>query len=137
QSRKAAHGWSRARTSIRRKGCSTSRLQGSAHRQSAHDRQGRSTHVTRIGGTFEMDDMDVILLGLLGSTAAGFMTVVGALPALFGRAMSARQEDALLGFAAGVMLAASFFSLLLPAIGSASSLFAWRFAPGSIAALVN
>ncbi|MFA7602590.1 MAG: ZIP family metal transporter [Novosphingobium sp.] len=82
-----------------------------------------------------MNDMDVVLLGVLGSTAAGFMTLVGALPVLFGRAMSARQEDSLLGFAAGVMLAASFFSLLLPAIESASSLFAWRFAPGSIAAL--
>lgn len=79
--------------------------------------------------------MNLIVLGLLGSSVAGFMTLVGALPVLFGPAMSARREDALLGFAAGVMLAASFFSLLLPAIESASSLFESRFAPASIAAL--
>lgn len=79
--------------------------------------------------------MNIILLGFLGSLAAGFMTLVGALPVLFGRQMSVRQEDMLLGFAAGVMLAASFFSLLMPAIDSASSMFEWRFAPGAIAAL--
>ncbi|MFA7441283.1 MAG: ZIP family metal transporter [Sphingomonadaceae bacterium] len=79
--------------------------------------------------------MDLILPGLAGSAAAGSMTLVGALPVLFGRGMSARQEDALLGFAAGVMLAASIFSLLLPAIDSASAMFESRFAPAGIAAL--
>jgi ZIP family zinc transporter len=82
-----------------------------------------------------MDDMSVIAAGLAGSAAAGFMTLVGAVPVLFGRALPARQEDAMLGFAAGVMLAASFFSLLLPAIENASLLFESRFAPGAIAAL--
>lgn len=82
-----------------------------------------------------MNDMNLILLGLLGSTVAGFMTLVGAIPVLFGPGMSARREDALLGFAAGVMLAASFFSLLLPAIETASALFASRFVPASIAAV--
>jgi zinc transporter, ZIP family len=61
--------------------------------------------------------------------------VDGRIPVLFGRGVSARQEDLLLGFAAGVMLAASFFSLLLPAIDSASALFGPRFAPAAVAAL--
>ncbi len=82
-----------------------------------------------------MDDMNIILLGLLGSTAAGFMTLLGAIPVLFGQGMSAQREDTLLGFAAGVMLAASFFSLLLPAIETAGALYPWRLAPASIAAL--
>ncbi len=60
--------------------------------------------------------MNPVLLGLLGSGAAGAMTAVGAAPALFGRTLSVRAQDALLGFAAGVMLAASFFSLILPGI---------------------
>jgi len=60
--------------------------------------------------------MQVILWGALGSLAAGLMTGVGALPVLFGRSIAARRADLMLGFAAGVMLSASFFSLILPAI---------------------
>ena len=60
--------------------------------------------------------MSTILLGFLASLGAGLMTGLGALPALLGRAMGNRTQDTLLGFAAGVMLAASFFSLIIPAI---------------------
>ncbi len=67
--------------------------------------------------------MDVLLLGVLGSLAAGLMTTVGALPVLLGRTVSSRASDALLGFAAGVMLSASFFSLLIPAIERAEGLY--------------
>jgi ZIP family zinc transporter len=44
------------------------------------------------------------------------MTAVGALPALYGRTPSVRRRDLLLGFAAGVMLTASFFSLIIPSL---------------------
>ena len=54
--------------------------------------------------------MSIILLGSLASLLAGLMTLVGAIPALFGRHVTNRAQDVLLGFAAGVMLAASFFS---------------------------
>ena len=59
---------------------------------------------------------ELVLLGFLGSLAAGLMTAVGAVPVLLGRAPSERARDTLLGFAAGVMLAASFFSLIVPSI---------------------
>ncbi|MAM60389.1 MAG: ZIP family metal transporter [Maritimibacter sp.] len=44
------------------------------------------------------------------------MTGVGALLVLFGKTMPRRASDILLGFAAGVMISASFFSLLLPGL---------------------
>ncbi|MBL9079990.1 MAG: ZIP family metal transporter [Planctomycetes bacterium] len=48
--------------------------------------------------------------------AGGVGTALGALPVLFVRRIAPRAESALAGFSAGVMLAASFVSLLLPAL---------------------
>ncbi|WP_119459223.1 ZIP family metal transporter [Rhodospirillaceae bacterium SYSU D60014] len=59
---------------------------------------------------------------LLGSLIAGLATAVGALPVLAWPRPSARSEGALLGFAAGVMLAAASFSLVLPGLDAASAL---------------
>lgn len=50
------------------------------------------------------------------SLVAGLATGAGALPAAFVGHAGPRAESAMMGFAAGVMLAASFFSLLLPAL---------------------
>ena len=44
------------------------------------------------------------------------MTAVGAVPLLFFRKAGVQTQSALLGFAAGVMLAASFFSLIIPGV---------------------
>lgn len=63
----------------------------------------------------------VIVAGALGSLAAGAATALGAVPVLFMRRPSDAQQNLLLGFAAGVMLAASFFSLILPAIEAAQA----------------
>ena len=60
--------------------------------------------------------MSIIALGLMASLAAGLMTAFGALPVLFGKHISRRGSDMMLGFAAGVMISASFFSLILPGI---------------------
>ena len=65
--------------------------------------------------------MSVIVTGVLAALAAGLMTGVGALPVLFGRTLTRRTRDALLGFAAGVMISASFFSLILPGIEEAGT----------------
>lgn len=70
--------------------------------------------------------MSVVWMGFLASLVAGLFTSVGALGVFFIRKMSARMEDGLLSFAAGIMLAASFFSLLLPAIEYGEAQFGGR-----------
>ena len=60
--------------------------------------------------------MSLIPLGFLASLAAGLATGLGAIPVLFIKRAPERMLDAMLGFAAGVMLAATAFSLLIPAI---------------------
>lgn len=57
-----------------------------------------------------------IALGAIASLLAGSATGLGAAVMLFVRRVPQRLEDGLLGFAAGVMLAASFFSLIVPAL---------------------
>jgi zinc transporter, ZIP family len=63
----------------------------------------------------------VILIGFAASLLAGLATGAGALPALLVPRISPRLQDTLLGFAAGVMLAASFFSLIVPGLEAAES----------------
>lgn len=70
--------------------------------------------------------MSVVWMGFLASLAAGLFTSVGAMGVFFIRRMSTRIEDGLLSFAAGIMLAASFFSLLLPAIEYGEAQFGGR-----------
>jgi len=59
---------------------------------------------------------EIIILGFTASLLAGLATGIGALPVLFIKEISDKTMDIMLGFAAGVMLAASSFSLLVPAI---------------------
>jgi ZIP family zinc transporter len=56
----------------------------------------------------------VVVVGFLASILAGLATGVGALPALFFKDISRNLFNSLLGAAAGVMLAATAFSLLMP-----------------------
>jgi ZIP family zinc transporter len=51
-----------------------------------------------------------------GGMAAAGATAAGTLPLLFCRRFSARAADCCMGFGAGVMLAATVFSLVLPAL---------------------
>ena len=60
---------------------------------------------------------------LLGGVVAFAATALGALPALVLRGISNRSEDSLLGFAAGMMLAASAFSLLMPGLQAGEEIF--------------
>ncbi|GAA4011740.1 ZIP family metal transporter [Sphingomonas swuensis] len=66
--------------------------------------------------------LSLIATGTLGSFLAGQATTLGALPVFFMRSISKRTENAFLGFAAGIMLAASFFSLIIPALNAAGEL---------------
>ncbi|HUT66561.1 MAG TPA: ZIP family metal transporter [Spirochaetota bacterium] len=53
---------------------------------------------------------------LLGTVFTWFLTALGASCVFFMKKMNQKVLDLMLGFAAGVMIAASFWSLLLPAI---------------------
>ncbi|WP_414708725.1 ZIP family metal transporter [Ramlibacter sp.] len=55
----------------------------------------------------------------LGGSAGFAATALGALPILFLRRLPQKAEDVMLGGAAGMMLAAAFFSLLVPALEAA------------------
>jgi len=63
-----------------------------------------------------MEDWPVMLTGSLGSLVAGLATAVGALPILVRTRWSETSRVYMLALAAGVMLGATVFSLLLPAM---------------------
>lgn len=56
----------------------------------------------------------IVVIGFFASILAGSATGVGALPALFFKNISRNLFNSMLGAAAGVMLAATAFSLLVP-----------------------
>jgi zinc transporter, ZIP family len=66
-------------------------------------------------------DLSTIQIGVLASLVAGLFTAVGALPIFFLRRISRATEDAMMGFGAGVMLAATAFELVLPAMDGAAA----------------
>ena len=64
----------------------------------------------------------VVIYAVLGGLAGFTTTSLGALPALVLRAIPQRIEDSMLGFVAGMMLAASAFSLLLPGLEAGANI---------------
>lgn len=58
---------------------------------------------------------------LVGGGIAAAATALGTLPVLFAQNFSKRTYDCFLGFGAGVMLGATAFSLVIPAIAAAKS----------------
>lgn len=71
------------------------------------------------GITDLLKDVPIIYLGAAASLVAGAATGLGALPVLFTRNISGKAQDVMLGFGAGVMLAATSFSLIVPGIETA------------------
>ncbi|MDP1674740.1 MAG: ZIP family metal transporter, partial [Burkholderiales bacterium] len=65
---------------------------------------------------------EAVSAALAATLFTALATGVGALPVLMIRQISAAMRDTLLGFGAGVMLAASFFSLLAPALETGAEL---------------
>jgi ZIP family zinc transporter len=66
-------------------------------------------------------DHSLIWIGFLASLRAGAATGLGALPVLLPVIrISPRVQDVMLGCAAGVMLAASAFSLIVPGLEAAT-----------------
>ncbi|MBE2189358.1 MAG: ZIP family metal transporter [Desulfobulbaceae bacterium] len=65
---------------------------------------------------------DVVLLALYASLFTWSITALGAATVFFFKSINKRVLNAMLGFAAGVMIAASFWSLLNPAIEMAEAM---------------
>nr|WP_315184976.1 ZIP family metal transporter [uncultured Albidiferax sp.] len=61
----------------------------------------------------------VVLNALIGGSVAALATALGTLPVVFSHKLSERTQDTLFGFGAGVMLAASAFSLIIPGLAAA------------------
>ncbi|MDB5962414.1 MAG: divalent cation transporter [Massilia sp.] len=76
----------------------------------------------KVDGAWTALQQQRLLLGLAAGGAAAAATAIGTLPALFARSYSQRGFDCFLGFGAGVMLAATAFSLLVPALASAGAM---------------
>lgn len=83
---------------------------------------------------FENNEQSNIRYALLGGTAGFAATALGALMAILLRNISVRTQDSMLGFAAGMMLAASSFSLILPGLEAAREL--WGNGPAAAATVV-
>ncbi len=65
--------------------------------------------------------MNTFTTAVLASLAAGAATGLGALPLFFFRSFPDRVRDGLLGFSAGIMLAATAFSLIVPGLDAAAA----------------
>lgn len=65
------------------------------------------------------DHADNLHLAMLGGLSGFGATALGAVLAVVLRDVNARTQDVMLGFAAGMMLAASSFSLILPGLEAA------------------
>lgn len=63
-----------------------------------------------------LERLSPVAQALLGSSFGWFMTALGAAAVFMARDTSRKTLDSMLGFAAGVMIAASYWSLLAPAI---------------------
>jgi zinc transporter, ZIP family len=79
---------------------------------------------TLLGHVSLLTTSAAVQAALLSGSLAALATAVGVLPVLWRSAPSARTQDAMLGFGAGVMLAATCFSLLLPALSAAREQYA-------------
>lgn len=63
-----------------------------------------------------LEQYDPVVQALIATCFTWFVTALGAAVVFFARDLSRRFLDSMLGFAGGVMIAASFWSLLAPAI---------------------
>ncbi len=80
-------------------------------------------------------DMPALLGAILGGSAAALATAAGTLPVLFSWQPPQRVHDAMLGFGAGVMLAACAFSLIIPGLDAATQLGAGKWGASGVVGL--
>jgi zinc transporter, ZIP family len=80
-------------------------------------------------------DWSEIGWGTLAGVCTGLATLVGALPILLNRKPTSGQQGVMLGFAAGVMISASYLSLIVPAANFAREAGHGPFAAAGIVAI--
>lgn len=115
----------------------------SAQRASPNTRRWLGVFLFGAGVVFAIDRWapgfkveDAALRGaLVGGGLAALATALGTLPVLLAQRFSQRVFDAMMGFGAGVMLAACAFSLILPAIDAAEQSGMSSFGAGGIVGL--
>lgn len=73
-----------------------------------------------------------VVYALLGGSVAALATALGTVPVLLAQKTSDLARDAMLGFGAGVMLAASAFSLIVPGLAAAKAQGAGSWAAGGM-----
>jgi len=76
---------------------------------------------------------DPVVMALIATLFTWFVTAAGAVPVFFTKRINQKAMDGMLGLAAGIMIAASFWSLLAPAIEMAGG----RWAPATIGFLTG
>ncbi len=69
-------------------------------------------------GSKILNHQNQILNAFIGGMVAAAATALGTLPIVFSKNLSDKITDSMLGFGAGVMLAASVFSLILPGMNA-------------------
>lgn len=84
-------------------------------------------------------ELNPVLQGLIATLGTWFVTALGAGLVIFTKRLSQKMLDAALGMAAGVMIAASFWSLLAPAIDMAEACYGekWKWLPPLVGFLMG
>lgn len=78
-------------------------------------------------------DLSVVWQGFLGGMFTWFCTIIGSAVVFFFKTISRKLLDTMLGFAAGVMIAASFWSLLAPSIEYSQDFYGnWSWIPAAV-----
>ncbi len=78
-----------------------------------------------------------LVLTVLGTLFTWGVTALGAAAVFIRRDPSRKMHDVMLGFAAGVMIAASYWSLLAPAIEMSEKWGRWAFVPATVGFLLG
>ncbi|MCI1882974.1 MAG: ZIP family metal transporter [Sporolactobacillus sp.] len=84
-----------------------------------------------------LSTLNPILLALLAGLFTWLCTAAGASLVFFYKEMNRKMTNMMLGFAAGVMVAASFWSLLAPAIERSAGMGAFAFVPAVVGFLLG
>lgn len=84
-----------------------------------------------------LSDVNIVLIALTAGLFTWGMTALGASFVFFFKTISPKIYTIMLGFAAGIMLAASFWSLLLPSIEMAEETAAWPWLPAAVGFLLG